>query len=122
MKYCYSLEDSRLKNMFELDITWIDYCGNHKNSISSIHIDGIKQMCKELFGDSGYLIYLEEYKSKKDPNSYFSPNICVMVSDCSAHNCPDRDTMYCDAGAIYKSMKVFFDDEETAMAFKLRWE
>lgn len=65
MKYCYSLDDDRLKGMFELDIDWIERCNT---TISGNYINGIDQMCKELFGNTGYLIYLEEYKPVKNQN------------------------------------------------------
>lgn len=121
MTHCYSLKDSRLKDMFEFDIDWIERCGA---SISSNYVDGIKQMCKELFGNTGYLIYLENYplpKKQKSNGILFHPGISIIVADCSAHNCPNRDTLYCNAGVVYKDIKIFFDTKEDAMAFKLRW-
>ena len=61
-------------------------------------------MCKELFGNTGYLIYLENYpppKKQKTNGILTHPGISLIVTDCSAHNCPQRDTMYCAAGAGY---------------------
>ena len=45
----------------------------------------------------------------------------MTVIMCTCHQQCDDDDITCSAGGFYEGFKLYFVDEEDAMAFKLRW-